>query len=355
MPNHVRNTIHFDCSDERLREILTAIQCDNDGEHAQYGIGTVDFNKIIPMPPSLNITAGSTTDRGLKAYRDFIDVYTLFSTANMDRLNNIPTESEEIFLRQRTDIKRDEWNLGKNAWSNIRQFGAPTWYDWSINRWGTKWSAYDFVEQCEKTAIDEHSISFSTAWSAPHPILEKLSEMFPDIAIEHAWADEDIGNNCGYYYYSGGERLGEDIFENDARAIEFACKMWNCEPSEIGYALSSDGSKYLYTENEEYELIEVCGQPALFTNERLTGSDVPDGLFHYDLRESDSGDGFAAIEPYVKVNHGGSIITNQPIDFGKQRYIAFTDETSPNFLGNTLSLRQYMEGDFEQEGGINFE
>ena len=88
----------------------------------------------------------------------------------MDKLRNIPVESEEIFLRQRTDIRRDEWELGKAAWRNIRDFGAPTWYDWCISNWGTKWNAYGYSED----TIDYHdgdTLYFQTAWSAPHPVI----------------------------------------------------------------------------------------------------------------------------------------------------------------------------------------
>ncbi len=35
----------------------------------------------------------------------------------MDKLKMILAESEEIFLRQRKDVDRDEWALGKTAWS----------------------------------------------------------------------------------------------------------------------------------------------------------------------------------------------------------------------------------------------
>lgn len=30
----------------------------------------------------------------------------------------------------------------------------------------------------------------------PHPVLEKLAELFPDNGLEHEWADEDIGQNA---------------------------------------------------------------------------------------------------------------------------------------------------------------
>ena len=51
MPNHVINHVSFtDCTPARRREILEAIQYDDNGENEYHGIGTIDFNKIIPMP-----------------------------------------------------------------------------------------------------------------------------------------------------------------------------------------------------------------------------------------------------------------------------------------------------------------
>ena len=120
MPNRVVNHISLQGDPEKIRSMLEAIQSD------ELGVGSVDFNKIIPMPKSLNIEAGSRTDRGLKAYRNFIEVYTFGRSADdaLKALENIPAESEEGFLRQRTDIRRDEWELGKTAWNNIQQFGT---------------------------------------------------------------------------------------------------------------------------------------------------------------------------------------------------------------------------------------
>lgn len=85
----------------------------------------LDFNRIIPMPESLNIEAGSRTDNGLKAYKDFVYVYTFAGTEQKDLLN-IPKEKEETFLRARQDIRRDEWELGKTAFQNEQKYGAAT-------------------------------------------------------------------------------------------------------------------------------------------------------------------------------------------------------------------------------------
>ena len=74
MPNHVTNNIYLKGDSDRIRELLEAIKND------EYGTGSIDFNKIIPMPESLDITSGSETVRCHKIYKDFLDVYTLMDT-----------------------------------------------------------------------------------------------------------------------------------------------------------------------------------------------------------------------------------------------------------------------------------
>ena len=95
-------------------------------------------------------------------------------------------------------------------------------------------------------------------------------------------------------------------------------------------------------------MISLFGKPALFTNERLTDADIPKGLYCYHLHHGDDGCSFATIEPKVKVNHGGSVITDEPIDFGKQGYISFTEDTEPNFMSENMTFGEYMRGEFEQ-------
>ena len=65
MPNHVINRLSFDCSEERLKQILSEICYDDSAEVETTGIGTIDFNKITPMPPSLDIEDGSNTNHGI--------------------------------------------------------------------------------------------------------------------------------------------------------------------------------------------------------------------------------------------------------------------------------------------------
>lgn len=237
MPNHVENIITLKGDEQKIREMLEAIKNDN------YGLGTIDFNKIIPMPNSLNIEAGSRTDRGLKVYKEFISQF-LFDRKETDVLKISAeelAESEKTFLAQRTDIETDEWDFGKTAWNNIQNYGAPTWYEWSINNWGTKWNAYGYEEDTDYSEME--NLWFRTAWSAPHPVIEKLAEMYPEITFEHEWADEDIGANCGRKIYRGGECTEEYYPESEKDAIEFACRVWDYDPEEFYQTEDEDESQ----------------------------------------------------------------------------------------------------------------
>ena len=59
MPNHITNILKFEGDSEQVHAMLDKIKSD------ELGFGSIDFNKIIPMPESLNIEAGSRTDEAL--------------------------------------------------------------------------------------------------------------------------------------------------------------------------------------------------------------------------------------------------------------------------------------------------
>ena len=71
-----------------------------------------------------------------------------------------------------------------------------------------------------------------------------------------------------------------------------------------------------------YQEVELFGQPALFSNDRIAPDDLPDGLFCYDLRGSDDDPGApVAVEERVIVNHAGSVITAKPLELPEQGYL----------------------------------
>ena len=83
------------------------------------------------------------------------------------------------------------------------KYGADNWYDWcsSPNNWNTKWNAYDVSRNSDTV------LTFSTAWSHPFPIVEALSELYPDEEILVAYADENTGYNLGVYLMMRGGRF----------------------------------------------------------------------------------------------------------------------------------------------------
>lgn len=192
------------------------------------------------MPEALNIEESSFMHKGLKAVQDFMEIYSMEKTEEEFKavIWNIPQSSIDAFLRMRTDICREEWDLGLQAYRNIEQYGAASWYDWCVKNWGTKWNA------CEPTLdFDENNedyLRFETAWSPPHPILEKLSEMFPSITFQHAWADEDIGSNCGERVYADGKLQEEHIPLTLQESIEFAGSLWEPSEEEINQFFEED-------------------------------------------------------------------------------------------------------------------
>jgi len=188
MPNNVTNILTVEgVSEERAAEILDAIRRD-DVESRR----SIDFNKIIPMP-------------------------------------------EDIF---RGDLGQKE----------IELYGKNNWHHWSVEHWGTKWNSYDY--DGAPYHDDSNQIEFMTAWSAPAPVIEQLSRMFPDAQFRHAWADEDIGANMGEIVYQDGEQVDYDVPDLHSReAYEMAADVIGFDLQSSGYRLSDRDGTYHYYES----------------------------------------------------------------------------------------------------------
>lgn len=372
MPNHVQNTITITgCSEERLDEILKAICYDENGDDEVSGVGTIDFSKIIPMPPSLDIAASSDTQNCINLYltaRNPSSTYdcSFFGKFDKDEFDTLVQKVSKArgfgqFNPRLTCFEVDEYLKthnemesvvrGRDAVDNYLEYGAMTWYDWCIRNWGTKWNSYNGESRSDGI------LNFQTAWSEPRPIISAIAKMYPDVEISHEWADEDIGHNCGWAEYENGElvRYCDDTYMSEKEATEFAVRAWGHEPQDFDLVMNRAQTRYIRAEGQEYELIRLFDRPALFSDERLTDEDVPQDLFLYHIRGRDDDSGaFGALEPKVVVNHAGSIVTKEPIDFGDDGFIAFDDVNSPAFLGDHITFAAFMRCDFDMdecEGG----
>ena len=329
MPNHVTNNLTFRGDPEAIQRMLEAVKNDEEG------LGSIDFNKLIPMPPELDMESGTRTMDGRKLYSDFVEIYKLGKGPDADLLN-IPKASEEAFLRQRKDIDRKTWKLGRSAFQNALRFGHSTWYSWRTANWGTKWNAYGFTS-------DGDNLAFHTAWSAPHPVIRELSKRYPEIEITHAWADEDIGQNCGRFEYLGGELTEQFLPAFGRESYEFAASVWDTDLSDYGLVLNADETDYIWAGSQRYDVMELLGQRVLHTNFDLGLSDIPLGMQLYFLGTTDDRGRFDSIESVRPKNFGGSIVTLEPITLNEEGIRALTEDEAPRVTGEKLTFEELLQ------------
>lgn len=206
MPNHCTNIV------KAPKEVLEDLF---DGEK-------ITFEKLIPMPKNLVITQGTITEDAIvyamskKEPEEFLKLKKMlentkhyyygnlwqeyknkFSTENIKKMekeerNYIPEPSErKLGIRTLEDF-------GNLCLENISKYGVVSWYDWSVENWGTKWDAYE----CHGVPEDG-MLEFLTAWSQPTEVIKKLFNKHPNEKIE--WQYEGEGNEFKGKVYSDGK------------------------------------------------------------------------------------------------------------------------------------------------------
>lgn len=238
MPNNITNHITVSGNAEDIKAMFDAVSYDND-------YGMLDFNKVIPMPTSLDMESGSLTTRSVEVYMSVINpdnpYFHRYYKVSMEKFIELKvkiihdgnyyflTDKRYEFMLDGDKINGDWqplYELGRLYVSNLINYGAFTWYDWRLDNWGTKWNSYASERK-------ENSFIFETAWSAPHEIVEQLAKMFPRLSFYHEWADENIGYNTGYCEYYNGERWNECFFDDGTKdAYEFAAEVLETDLAE---------------------------------------------------------------------------------------------------------------------------
>jgi hypothetical protein len=187
------------------------------------------FDKITPMPESLNITADSFVSaldsrryHGNDRLLDSLDAVKRHVDANEDK-----EKGEETLKNFLTGVE------------NYIKYGFGTWYGWAPENWGTKWNAYS----CDKE--NDNTFTFDTAWAGVPDMIKKLSKLCPDVTFEYEWADEDTGCNCGTGTFKNG--LGDvERLENESKeAYDLA---FSIRPDRAGDYELVDG-EYEYKED----------------------------------------------------------------------------------------------------------
>ena len=204
MPNWCENELYISGPD--VRRVLEAIKGENKDD-------VIDFDKIIPMPDSLKLISGGGRDvaialaqwrrgddSGLKAILEwpFVKGNGITSLDDLPQgLLRLYGFTATSFMEEGGDAKRpltleEVIQYGEVYLQNQEKYGAMDWYDWSIEKWGTKWNARD-SELFAYERAGEVEIAFETAWSPPLPVIKALGRMFPDHSFRLKYNEPGVG------------------------------------------------------------------------------------------------------------------------------------------------------------------
>ena len=185
MPNHCFNQVTIQSTQEDLDTIMEKLR----GEETMF-----DFNNLVPMPELI---------RDLQYVHANQKVY-YYSTEKWRAGLNGEKDPYLSF----PDV---EW-LKKNGVDDftIRRLendhGTASWYDWSVENWGTKWNAYDveyftgpIANATRLTDGRQLTYRLTTAWAEPRPIIKAFMEFLsrPGFSqdLEMRWRFEDECEN----------------------------------------------------------------------------------------------------------------------------------------------------------------
>lgn len=225
MPNHVTNRLEIIADNETVQKVMNFLKGVNEEDGTPCHI---DFNKIITMPKELLIEASSSGKLGME-YLTAMQRKPLYTQDDLATIQRV----EELQEKNRKEVLQ----LGASYLSNLEKYGYPTWYEWSIATWGTKWNAYD--QYLEEPNI----LWFNTAWESVPLLIQKLSEVFPEVELHYAYADENLGFNVGRGIIQNGEidMTIPDGGSNEAFEIMFFVK----PDMEEYFELTDEGYKWI--------------------------------------------------------------------------------------------------------------
>lgn len=189
-------------------------------------LGSIDFNKLIPMPQELDMRAGFQTNQGLKLYMDFQKENAVIAMATLftPEAECSPIIMEHLAKWDAVEKKDPEtWALGKKAAQNIKKYGCPTWVEWCGLNWGSKDNAY----RCVPLDRNSDTMTFQTSQSAVPKLAAALSRKFPEQEATYSWADEGTGQHLGRMVFKAGEAIKTDIpQEPGALAQAMSAGVW---------------------------------------------------------------------------------------------------------------------------------
>ncbi|MCI8650752.1 MAG: hypothetical protein HFG20_11625 [Anaerotruncus sp.] len=191
----LRNFLRVQLPPEQALQIFRFLQDDTEG------IGSIDFDKIDPMPPWV--------------------------------FGGAPTPESE------------------------RKYGAENCQpQWRMLHWGC---AHNAIHPQDNAAAYDfgNAIQFDTEGSDVRILVHKLSLIFKPPQFDYLWADEDIGRSCGMLGYRDGVCNYEVLPQpHSRRAYELSFDILGGRPEEYGMVYDPQRNNYVYTGNTTAVKIE---------------------------------------------------------------------------------------------------
>ena len=131
----------------------------------------LSLNNLYPMPKELEDTASPPTIVADKDYKTEVAKRIEANKTNKNFQQSLPITkamSERLIVN----------------------YGTDNWYDWKVQKWGTKWDVEAELIDEDKNHLE---YQFDSAWSPPTAWLAKVSKDYPLLQFILKYEEEGMG------------------------------------------------------------------------------------------------------------------------------------------------------------------
>ena len=173
MPNWVENHLMMKGDKKIIKELYERFRTDEADEYSgEYGI---DFNKILPMPESLNIESGSKSSKSHEIYNKFMGQEGL---PDPDESPEEFAEAEEKYFQELEKKQARCWEDMKSSHRSVIASGEKTWKEWLNDFTATMKSDAPFPLYTEV-------VEYARLFDGHEPTEEEINNLFDSFRKTH--------------------------------------------------------------------------------------------------------------------------------------------------------------------------
>ena len=194
---------------------------------------------------------------------------------------------------------------------------------------------------------------FDVSQTAGRPLPQLASDLTGDVQNYEAFVEAIRRSSTVPITFEPIERGADGYFSLDEQKIVIREGMSEAQTvSALLHEMAHSKLHNFKAKEEKLEEVELFGEKALFSNGRIDKDTLPDGLYCYDLRGSDTDPGKpVAVEENVTVNHAGCVICTEPLDFSETEYIPLDEGL--NFLDDEKGIREFLLEQYPEKAKLS--